>query len=141
MIFLNQDKVGSVAELKCTFVCDTKKSVIYDAIEKAEKTKSLLCGENIVGVSVCEEVRQYIVHFLLLGNPRVVGGYSRPVWVASKYPHTDGYTAAQGQEMVSNIIQMYKDAGEFSVNHVQIIPNELDVILIELQGKKASVSC
>lgn len=141
LIFLNEDKVVSVAELKCTFVCDTKKSVIYDAIEKAEKTKSLLCGENVLDVSICEEMRQYIVHFLLLGNPRVIGEYSRPDWVASKYPHPANYTSAQGQEMVSNIIQMYKNNVEGKVDHVQIIPNELDVILVELQGKEVSVSC
>lgn len=134
LILLNHDEVVSVAELKCTFVCDTKRSVIYDAIEKAEKTNKLLHGDRKDYVSVNEEMSQYIMHFLLLGDPRVVDNYSRPQWISNKYPHPTGYTSEMGQALASEVVEIYKDAVVgHKIDHLKIIPGALDLVLVKLE--------
>lgn len=138
LIFLERDKIVSVAELKCTFVCDTKDSVIFDAIEKAEKTKTILSKINPNNVNVCNGLNQYIIHFLLLGNPRVVDNFNRPSWIARKYPHPADYTPEHGQDFAKKIFQKYVDKfGEPRVSHIEVKSGALDMVLVKLHSGQA----
>jgi hypothetical protein len=135
--------ISFVAETKCSFVCDVGGS-IKDAIKKAKITQFLSFNQDATPWDEIKKSAQYIVHFLLLADPRRLNQCEQQgrklEWLYSKYPHKTNYTPASGQEMVNNIIQMYKHNVDGKVNHVQVIPNELDVILVELQGKEVSVS-
>lgn len=144
LIAFNGCSISFVAETKCSFVCDVGGS-IKDAIKKAKITQFLSSNQDAAPWDEIKKSAQYIVHFLLLADPRRLNQCEQQgrklEWLYSKYPHKNYYTPASGQEMVNNIIQMYKDNVEGKVDHVQILPNELDVILVELQGKEVSGSC
>lgn len=126
-----------VAETKCSFVCDTGGS-IKDAIKKAKITQFLSTNQDASPWVEIKKSDQYIVHFLLLADPRRLAQCeqqnTRLDWLNNKYPHQKNYTPAMGREMVRCIVQKYRDDFGYQggVKTFTVIEDVLEVILIKL---------
>ena len=138
LILFEGQEAKSVAELKCTFAWDSKRVErdVTDAIVKAEISKCLAdSGNDESWSNIKNNASHYIVHFLLLFDPR---SENKPKWVNKKYNVPYGYVPKSAVDLVH---QKYSERYPDKVERISIIEHVLDVVFVELQGKEISVSC
>lgn len=137
LILFEGQEAKSVAELKCTFAWDVKRVErdVADAIVKAEISRFLAeGGEDESWRNIKNNASHYIVHFLLLSDPR---SDSKPKWINRKYKVPYMYAP---ESAVDSVHQKYSERYPDKVERISIAENVLDVVFVELQGKEASVS-
>lgn len=142
LIAFNGFKIEFVAETKCSFVCDVGNS-IKDGVKKSRITQFLSSNQQSETWNQIKNSAQYIVHFLLLDNPRrFIGseGYNDQLkWLYDKYPHKPDYSSIDGQKFVEKILLNYKDYIDKAIPEAvdkierkEILPGVLDVILVRV---------
>jgi hypothetical protein len=133
LILCNGKDIHSVAEFKCTFITDSKRAV-DDAIKKAETTKYLaLNGHDDFWRKINDSVEQYIVHFLLISDPRVVDGYVRPTWATTRYKVNDFQKKnIPLEKAVNDIVKAYDDRYSEKVKSITVVENKLVAIWVKV---------
>ncbi len=138
LILFDGQEAKSVAELKCTFAWDSKRVErdVADAIVKAEISKLLAeTGEGESWSNIKNNASHYIVHFLLLSDPRAD---NKPKWINKKYNVPCAYVS---NNAVDAVHQKYSERYPDKVKRISIIEDVLDVVFVELQEKEVSVCC
>ncbi len=132
LVLFEANLVKLVAELKCTFAWDAKRldKDVADAIVKAERTRFLAINQSDESwMNIRKNAKQYIVHFLLLSDPR---SSEKPEWVNKKYKVPQGYSISNAVKSVKEKYLKNISEVEVDIEIITISPNVLDVILVRV---------
>lgn len=136
LIALHKEIVIFAVEAKCTFIWDKSatNTAVKDAIKKAAITKHLASTQSEAPWPQIGQSKQYIVHFLLLSDPRIHFQniqLDKPKWIKDKY-NVGAYSTADASALITSVKSQYCEILHEPVNSKFIIPDILAVLWVEL---------